>query len=728
MTITSTLKKAREIAGYSQEELAAILGIAQTQVSRYESDPDSIPFGQLKKWAGACGTTVDLLDEFVAAHLPALSIGMPYKEHDEKLNFLERFVLAAPAMPGNAPPITFQPDTLHRQVASWLGRPTILLVGKFDSGKTLIANFLLGSNKLPSQYAPATAIVTFIRHVEQRPLWQKEDVWIMRDGFDPARWRDENHCANHRIVAGSYDMLKLYGTRHSEGERQGAKSALVYMDSPILHACSIIDLPGFSDDPKRQADVINSSLKLGDIFLYTSTAQGFLGVEDRVQLSQLIRLLPSSDGSRTLERLFIVATHANNSISDEQLADLVKKGGQAFHLHAQDGVLEDVLRLPKDEMLDIVQSRLFTFWFEKPERRAELEDALTHLLSLLSKDVISRADTEICEIKNGAVLEYRAVIEAFQETFNKRQEAKAQLDEITRNEPLRQREVAESVAKAKESIVRLRQKGQKFVDDEIAPLLTTDSVEFFIKRNKYSSNEAKRGAFPKLLEDCQSLIERKLREHSEEFQKEIEKFLSDYRTVASAWEKKAYGAISIPFDVRGAFLGGAAGVGVMGALGAWAATLGNLGGYIIVAKAAGLLDALGFSVGSVSAVSFVAALGGPVTITVGLAAALFVGIKALFGDSWEKRLAKRIAKQATEVDLTGKFRQGVETYWSDTAKAFDAGVAALEASYAEYRSTLESVAGVNLSDEDSAVRITQLITDLEKLQYFFASLPWGCTS
>ncbi|HYW18192.1 MAG TPA: hypothetical protein VE956_02585, partial [Nodularia sp. (in: cyanobacteria)] len=74
--------------------------------------------------------------------------------------------------------------------------------------------------------------------------------------------------------------------------------------------------------------------------------------------------------------------------------------------------------------------------------------------------------------------------------------------------------------------------------------------------------------------------------------------------------------VSIPFDTKGAFLGGIAGLGAYGALAAWAAGLGNLGSYILVAKLVSLLSALGISIGGGTAavISFVAAIGGPIVL------------------------------------------------------------------------------------------------------------------
>src|SRR3954447_6535152 len=96
-----------------------------------------------------------------------------------------------------------------------------------------------------------TAIPTYIRHIRDRPPWQKEQVWIMDTGFHPALWQDESACRLHRLLAGSFETLRQYGTRQESASTGNAPplegvpgSALVYVDSKLLHACELVDLPG----------------------------------------------------------------------------------------------------------------------------------------------------------------------------------------------------------------------------------------------------------------------------------------------------------------------------------------------------------------------------------------------------------------------------------------------------------------------------------------------------
>ena len=48
--LSNDIKQLRIDAGLTQNDLAQALGIPQSQISRYEENPDAISFGLLKKW------------------------------------------------------------------------------------------------------------------------------------------------------------------------------------------------------------------------------------------------------------------------------------------------------------------------------------------------------------------------------------------------------------------------------------------------------------------------------------------------------------------------------------------------------------------------------------------------------------------------------------------------------------------------------------------------------
>lgn len=49
------LKEMRTLAEISQAEMAKALDVSQSQISRYEEDPEDVPMKILKKWAEICG-------------------------------------------------------------------------------------------------------------------------------------------------------------------------------------------------------------------------------------------------------------------------------------------------------------------------------------------------------------------------------------------------------------------------------------------------------------------------------------------------------------------------------------------------------------------------------------------------------------------------------------------------------------------------------------------------
>jgi hypothetical protein len=129
------------------------------------------------------------------------------------------------------------------------------------------------------------------------------------------------------------------------------------------------------------------------------------------------------------------------------------------------------------------------------------------------------------------------------------------------------------------------------------------------------------------------------------------------------------------FDARAAFIGGLAGIGSLGAMALYVSTIAsNLGAYILVGKVAGVLVSLGI-IGSVTtATSFVAAIGGPITIGVALAALISLAIYRLLGGSWQKALAKKVSKGLEEADAISDIHKTVDKFWDSTKTALAAGL------------------------------------------------------
>jgi len=727
------LKALREAADLSQSELGSRILLSQAQISRYEAEPGSATVDIVIAWCGACGSSLEAASRMIfPVNHRGIEVGEPYKELHRKLSLLEQYIDTGPKVPNSLPPISITPEEFRLKVKQWKRKPTLLIAGRFDSGKTRIANALLGSNNLPSQYTPTTSVVTFIRHESERPAWQKEEVWIMGkdlDGkdFDPSTWDDEKVCPQHRLIAGSFDTLRKFGTKESEGEAIGAKSALVYMDAPLLHACTLVDVPGYSDDYEEER-IADASAMSADVLIYTAPAKGFLDAPDFLHLGLLLRTLPavharSPKGVEKFSNLFLVATHAEPSISDEDLERILAKGTMRLYKHLKDSVLK-TRQVDAEEL----RGRFRTFWYENHQRRVALEEGVQYTLSkVMPISIEKHVDTELKEIKSQAKGSFAAQIAAYEQTLTKLAAARESIAALREQEPQHRKRVREKKKEVSGAIESLRVESIAFVRDEIAQMITAASIKTFICDQFPKKDEAKRDAIAKLLEDAQSRVDDFLKAQAEKLNPIMEGYFKEYDVTIEGSKSPEYGdSSSIPFDAQGAFVGGLAGLGTLGILGIWASAMGNLGGYILVAKLASVLSAVGLGVGSASLVTFVAAIGGPVTLAIGLASLITLGLWALLGESWQSRLAKKIAKILADKEFLKKVEEGVNSLWEQTWRAFEAGANEVEKKFGQYLLTNEQL----LSDEEegSKEKIEATIKALEELKDFFAGIPWRSPS
>lgn len=682
------LREYREKAGMSQAEIANILGISKTQVNLYEQAPETLTTGLLMRWLQILEVDMATVMTVPTPPLKAVDAGTPYAELHHRLNLLNQYVDAAsPVDTLDLPTQSATPKDLKKQLKLYKQKPNVVLTGGFDAGKSHMANALLGSTNLPVGYQPATRVITFIRHVEDRPEWFKQNVLIFEEDFwlkdekgkqliDLQNLDNKERCEQYCLQSGSFDILQRYGV-HGSNEDVAAHAAVIYMASPILKACNLIDLPGYSDQPDEQSkdfEKANSAAQIADVLLYASPAKGHINGQDMVRLGVLLRLLPTPevecDNFPTLGNFFIVATHADPSIRDRQLPEILDKAAKRLFNNLAETALErrqEQINRPITET--DLRKRFFTFWSEKPGRCQNLFNELTQILGeFLPQARMCRIEREIKAIKEDNVKKYNSQIEAYQATFMAKANSQLlQLQSLQENEPTRQQETELKRNKIHQRIKNLKQDNKNSFQRYVDKLLNVDRVEQIILDKYSNKKEAKEYLFVYLIEKLQNEVENIIRISSEELNIEIDAFLEGYTQVRAKIPNPNKILLEIPFDAKGAFLGGLAGLTSIGAMSAWAATLGNLGGYILVAQLVSLLSALGigfgFSGGTAGVIAFVAAIGGPIVLAIGLAAVLAFSIWGLFGESWQKRLAKETVKYFIAQKVCEKFTEGINQYW-----------------------------------------------------------------
>ncbi|MEB3355960.1 MAG: dynamin family protein [Synechococcales bacterium] len=745
------LRSAREKAGLSQSELAVMLQLSQAQISRYEQDPGSIPTQLLLRWAQALGTDINALLSSAIPLPPPLEVGDPYLELRCNLDMLEKYI--ADSYPAEDLDIPDKPpavEDLKKQIHRYRQKPNLVLVGRFDSGKSHLANTLMGLKVLPSQYQPATRVITFVRHVSDRPDWFQDQVGILAESFwtkdrknnqvfDLALLDSQSWFEKHCVKTGSLEVLRQHGVHdHFSNVEIEGHSAIVYVDSPLLKGCNIVDFPGYSDQADQVSEDVkkaNSAVQIADLILYTSPVNGFMNAEDLSRLSYLLKVLPAPETHNStfpvLGNLFIVGTHAHPGISGSQLSSALQTGSVRLYRHIE-AVLEERSKLiDRTIKLEHFQRRFYAFWEEKPLRWEDLKKDLIQILGkALPKARRNRIDREVGFLKHDIPKQVDKQIRAYGQKVDEAQsnseiiQLRSEFDELKDEEQQRKAQTEQGVHQIHQRIEELCDETKSLFKKSYEKMIHISAVEMTIRdRYKSDKKEAKEYAAGYLVEQLQSKLEYYIKEKSEVLKEDIDKFLSVYETALLKFPKLNIGSVSMPFNAKGAFLGGLAGAGGVGALALWANALGNLGAYILVAKFVSLLSALGISIsgGVATVVSFVAAIGGPVTLAIGLFAAATAIGWAMFGESWERRLAKKIVNHFKDQQILDKFLQSNDDYWQDTLSAFDKGADATEEKFQEYIQHLQEICA---SDEESKEKIEKILLALRSLKSFFADIPW----
>ncbi|MYB56783.1 MAG: hypothetical protein F4X51_10365 [Gemmatimonadetes bacterium] len=729
--MTSKLAELRKEAGLTQVALAQSLStalghsITQAQVSKHEASGE-IPIRMLRVWAETIGCTTDDL-------LPPLPVkeetifdfddGL-YGSLTEDLNLLLQYIDRFSHRK------ELRVKQFRDRVTALKEKPWVVLTGHFDAGKSHLCNFYLRGNHLPTGYRPVTRYPTFVRHISNRPQWLNEDLWLMGPKFDPEKWNDKQHCTKNRILAGSWDTLEQHATLKGKKDIREEGAVLAFVDAPLLHSCVLIDLPGY-DDIMTNASIIDRLGRRAAILMYLCRAQGFLDGGDFARLGYLLRALPQykeiDDNFPILGNLFIIVSHAHHGITKKQLENQILEGGsEDFYEHFKANLLAKLSSTEQPILLEDIRNRFFSFYQEIPTRRKKLEQALKILLGKQIPSVKERSVTqEIFEFKNQETAFYAEEIGKYEKILKNKKEAKKHYEKLEGEEPKRKK-------KHDREVERIEQKITAFKEDDLKNLRAIfkketkiKELEALIEKRYTDRKKAQKHASAYVLEEIQSQTERFRGQLVDKTSNLIESFVKDYNKQIGKLESGGIGEFSTPFDTKGAFLGGLAGLSTLGALGAWAATLGNLGGYIIVAKGVSALSALGISFagvgGTAGVTALVSALGGPITLALGVAVAVGAFFSRLFGDSWQRRLAKKIKELFEEKKVLSIIEDNIKSFWDSTLTAFKKGADSLDKQHKNHIEELKDAFG---GSQDDLKVLEKRLERYEEIKSFFAAIPW----
>ena len=732
------LVRKRELAGLSQSDVAArseIYGMGKTldqrTVSRIESQPISADVIKIAGYLSAIGVPPQQYYNFLAE--------LAYEGDDalmtleKKNNIPEQLFVALDRIAETrsiAGDLTYGPlwqlkldesfNELEKSLKSLKKKPVIGFFGHFDAGKSTLVNTVISNNLLPVRYTPATSLINLVAHTGDRPSSVSGTVAVFRKGFNPYMMHDSDHVGQHLIEEGDASLLNRLGVHsYDETISRDAHIAMVFSEADILRNVWLLDTPGdLSDMDEDDAKKMLGGVELADGIVFLSSHAGFLKASDLGTAVNVIRLRPPVKPDEITDHLLFVQSHCHSEITDKEVSCV---GCQAFkriknqldellfNPWMNDGYIESP---PSEKEL---VSRVQPFWRENRDFRTQTLTKINHMseylvahhekvaahnikgaLDRLGEVLLSAVD--ILEIRKKAADEMIREIEAQIVFFQKESENLAHRFEV----------LIGSCSSRKLSDVRSM---KDYFWDQVSEEGLLRTIEQVYGDDKKTA-QVEIGDYVGQLLTVR--IEAVLKESGRPVSEEVEKLLGEWQSAAPSIQKArvkaGVGGIDnvSAFDSNAAFTSGLVGMGALGAMSLYvsSAIASNLGAYILVGHVAGWLTSLGL-VGSVTSVtSFVAAIGGPITIGIGLAAALSGLAYRLIGGSWQKRLAKRVAAQICKENIWERVEKPVVDFWDSTERAISSGLREMRTRTNQHIDSLRKDASqeYNISELDACAR------------------------
>lgn len=347
-----------------------------------------------------------------------------------------------------------------------------------------------------------------------------------------------------------------------------------------------------------------------------------------------------------------------------------------FNSWLEDGFISE---LPSSD--DLV-CRVQPFWRENEVYRTNTLEKVAKLASYLTSNQESIVDKYIRNILDSI----EGLLKSEVNTLNsKKTESLERIREVNEKDS-RFRDVSAQLIKEFNKLIDSCESRRKHDVDAMSTYYkyntSAESLEELITDTYSDKKEAQSEIGNYISQILTSQLESTLKASSKTVSKEIESLLSRWQEAAPTISNVSIdhsidglGMDFSAFNSRAAFVGGLAGLGSLGAMALYVSTIAsNLGAYVLVGKAAGVLASLGL-VGSVTSVtSFVAAIGGPITIGIALAAAVGFIIYKLVGGSWQKSLAKKASESFRKESVFDEIEKAISDFWDSTAKAIKAGL------------------------------------------------------
>jgi len=723
----------------SQQELAKLLNVDISKIKEWETSNDP-PTSAMKKIAKHLGTTLDEVSEYEKPKIEAINVKNTWEKVDSTKKNILKYIEEIKV---NEEQKELYIKNLQYGIEKILVKPTISIVGRSDTGKSTLINSLMGMDKMPTSWTPTTSIAVYIKHINDRPDFIKEDVWIFADGVDGEKiWNvkklyDREYCEKWWVAKGSTELLRSFGTRQGDNFEKNAGSAVVFLDAPILQNCDIIDLPGFGTGKESDDDLTNRIAPTTDILIYLSQANGFMRNEDIIYLKENIRNLPiwekkDKNKLKPFSNLFIVASQAHtvDSGNDKKLNNILDTGYKNFcdtlapeHWSKREEISG------YEDYKGILRQRFYTYTIDIPRLCNKFNEDLKQILEELPKLIDSKAKDFINDYKKRKIKSFEKDKKYFEKKLNEREDdvkkfykAKKEYYEKLKENEKQAKEISEYI----DNVLLFNSKKEfrdyyaelmkpyvsrkdKIFNSNEKDKLTAEKNKLMIMMEESEMQMTKEGIenFTIKLQDIiQTEYNKILDKNAKKLSEKIEKYIKNYnKNIEDVFSEKFN---IFYFDAGYKFVSILSKIGVIGGLGAFATSFTT---FLIT-------DTLFISTILTDALIVGGTLLAPVAIGIGIISALGLGVYTFLNGGWRAKVSERIIKAYEENEVLKKFEDGITDYWKQTKIAFNEAIEKLNSSFEDSLKTLERKINTNDVEE-----IENNISLLNYLISYFENIP-----
>ena len=617
-------------------------------------------------------------------------------------------------------------DDLYSGVLLNLIKPKLAIVGRSDTGKSTLINALIGAERMPTAWTPTTSIAVYIKHISERPAFIQEECWVFKSHngdeclWDEKKLYDEEYCRSWKLSAGGTEILRSFGTRQGANYDQDAGSAVIFLDSPVLNTCDIVDLPGFGTETESDDAITFAVAQKSDVVIYLSQANGFMRIEDITYLKRNIAELPvwekkGTNALRPLSNLFIVASQAHtiNNGNREQLKNILDVGCQNLlktlskEYWCARQQMSEYTYSPNGQ--DELRSRFFAYTTDIPDICEQFNTALTEILEALPAIIDERTKAFVRAYVAARKPNLSKELEKYEDIVRQRDKYIALYEEIKKNELLRVQDNDRRKNAIRAEIASLRDSSLAEFTEYIQMLITPDALAQMMRdqgiKNKKEDVELFGSSLQSAIQErCEQIITAK----SEILSKKTEDYIMEFsNSVAKPFEENG---LKSSFDAGWIFASALSTLSMIGGFGTFLAS--TISGVLVLTGA-------GISLGtSIFASIFSSSIFGPIGIAVGLVIAGGLGLVKLFGGGWQKSVAKKICASFDEKQLREKFLDGIKKYWSQTGDAFEEASTKLDEEWSKYVDDLKAtIDNYDIHDVQNRINALNYISD------FFDNIP-----